>query len=534
MKRGDFLAVAALAALYVGLHLPGLGRPFLRHMESNGAAFGKFAIPMLRFGLGTTRLGILDVSGPRLDYYGDHRPYFYPNHPPLPYWLVAASCAILGFTEAAIRLVPLAAGVVNLLLFAALARRVLGPPWHLIATALFALNPMFAYHSVASIDQPVLLAALLACLLFFWTWRTEGRRSALIGALASGFVACWTEWPGYFLAIVAGVHLFAVERNTRLALVPLVLAALSAGIYLLFLVWLDPETLQGFRGLFGAGGSRAFGDLPLGWRYPFGEAREIGLYFTVGLVLPAGVWLAAFLRSPAPRRREDLFVLSLAALGLHEVLLVPYSAAHDYLTFTLLPFFALAGASGLRILWSAPVRKAGRAAVAALLALFAAQSAWVLADRLTREGALEFYLRMATVLRESTPRDARIVVLGDNMLFYTPFYHDRYTVTWSRALRRLHAEYRGPFLDGVDEDRLKAVLSENREGYDYAIIPRKDRVVEHVGYFRRAGVDPSTAAGDRLLASFGAVGPEEPLYRFLETRFGRPALACGFAVFAMR
>ncbi len=503
-------------------------------METNGAAFGKLAIPMLRFGPGTTRLGILDVSGPRLDAYGDHRPYFYPNHPPLPYWLVAGSCALLGLTEAAIRIVPLVAGVINILLFAGLARRLLSPPWHLAAAVLFALNPMFAYHSVASVDQPILQAAILACLRFFWTWRTEGRRSAGWLALAAGFIACWTEWAGYYLAVAAAIYLLSAERKVRPALVPLLLAAGSAGLYVLFLVWLDPETLQPFRQFFSSGGTRMFGDLPGGWRYPWGEAREIGLYFTVGLALLSGVWLVALVRAPAPRPREDLFILALAALGLHEVLFVPYCASHDYLTFTLLPFFALAGASGLRALWSAPRRAPARAAAVALLAVAALQSAWVLRNRLTREGALEFYMRMGTTLRKTTHPGARVVVLGDNLLLYTPFYHDRYTVSWSRAERLLRAEYRGECREGVDEERLKAVLSENRDGYDYAIVPRKDLIVEHVGFFRRMGVDPATPNGDRFLAGFGAFGTEEPLYRFLEERFGRPAVADGFALFALR
>src|SRR6187455_2527369 len=102
-RRTEFLFCAGLVLVLVLLQGAGLSRPFLRHHESNGTGFGKSARNHLKFGLAKTWGLMLDVSGPRLEAYGDYRAQYYSNHPPLSALFLAGAFAVAGVSEATFR-----------------------------------------------------------------------------------------------------------------------------------------------------------------------------------------------------------------------------------------------------------------------------------------------------------------------------------------------------------------------------------------------------------------------------------------------
>src|SRR6185369_2292867 len=141
--------------------------------------------------------------------------------------------------------------------------------------------------------------------------------------------------------------------------------------------------------------------LPNPVAFGLGELRELGLYFTGGLLL-----LAAVGARTLPRR-----IWLLAILGLDEVLFMRWAHVHDYLTYPLVPFFALAATKGVETLWTTRPRKL---AAGALLALAAVQSLAVTFNRLIREGAYEVTYRAGLAIRETTgDRDRILLTIAD-------------------------------------------------------------------------------------------------------------------------
>ncbi len=151
-------------------------------------------------------------------------------------WLVTA---LAGTGEKALRLLPLIAGIVALILFARLARRILEPGMALLATALAALSPLLIYYSaeVKSYEFDWLGAILVmhATLTVIegpsrgsWTrWALASMFSALVSIAAPLFVG------GCALALLTAPE---VRRGPR-ALLHLVAAgtpaALISGVHLL-------------------------------------------------------------------------------------------------------------------------------------------------------------------------------------------------------------------------------------------------------------------------------------------------------------
>ncbi len=158
--------------------------------------------------------------------------------PPLFLWAVKLTVSLWGDGEFALRLVPLIGGILALLLFYPLARRVLGPLGAWLATALLAWSqPLIYYASEVKPYATDALTAVAACALALplieepTATRPSCRRLILTGAL--GALMPWFSYPSVFvlgglaLAMLAGPLL---QRQYRLALrltIPPVLWGLS-------------------------------------------------------------------------------------------------------------------------------------------------------------------------------------------------------------------------------------------------------------------------------------------------------------------
>jgi len=126
--------------------------------------------------------------------------------PPGFLWLVEAATRVLGTGEPALRLVPLLFGLASLPLFAALSRRCLRPPGHLVALALFSVAGPLVYYASEAKQYAGDLALALGLLVLALRVASEGirgRRLLALGVL--GAVAPWLSHAAAF--VLAGIGL---------------------------------------------------------------------------------------------------------------------------------------------------------------------------------------------------------------------------------------------------------------------------------------------------------------------------------------
>lgn len=497
----------------------GLRRPFLRHHESNGTEFGKHARNHLKFGLGKTRGLMLDVSGPSLEAYPDYRHYFYPNHPPLSALLLAGAFGLFGVSEAVFRATLILLSIAAVLLFRRVAARLLAPPYDLAATAIFAFLPSFAYYSVVTCLQVTALVGVLAAVLLYLRWCETGRRREFAGLVAAIAWACFSSWPGYYVApALLAAHFRSGKPRGRWVAALLGLNIALFGAYALHLWAAEPRDLDALRQLGEAALTRSSLGGPGLLRYLAGEARELGLMMTFAALALALFW--GFSLAKGPRRPPDRLVAALALLGLDEALFARLASAHEYYSYFLCVFVALAAAGGLERLAAALRERPAwlrRGALGACAALFLAQSAWVLGRRLTLEGGYEFYHRLGIAIAETTRPEDKVVILTDDIRFYTPYYADRYSVWYNRNDGRLVTENTGGIVAPFGPEALRAFLRENRQGFRYAVTADRDGIRRHVRVL--AGAD------DALLRKFGVHDDDR---EFLRELCGPPVERSGF------
>jgi Dolichyl-phosphate-mannose-protein mannosyltransferase len=252
---------------------------------------------------------------------------FHTNHPPLMTVPFLAWNAVFGTSEAAVRGLPLLAGVVAVAVVFAFGC-VLGRPWAgVFGAALLAINPLHIIYS-AEARQYALVTALLAVahVLFVLALRRPARGYVL----AYYLVAAWAALTHYFAVPVllghtaAATWLLCKPGPTRLPAARLFLAVGLAG--LPYLAWLPvirfqthmkwdhltPLTpgslIDSLTELFGLGG--------------WGTAIGLGLSLAALGLAAFGVWAAWRIAVPAARAVKPLlpawlgwFVLAIGLLG---------------------------------------------------------------------------------------------------------------------------------------------------------------------------------------------------------------------------
>lgn len=517
-RRAELLFTGGLALALILLQSVGLTRPFLRHHEANGTEFSKHARNHLKFGLGKTMGLMLDVSGPRLEPFGNYREYYYSNHPPLSALLLAGVFAVFGSSEAVFRGFLIAVSLACLLLFRRLAARVLEPPWDRVASVVFALLPMFVFYSIVTCLQVVALAGVLGAYLFYFRWRESRSGRDYAGLAGCLVVACYSSWEGYYAAPALVVaHAWSRRPGLRPVLALLGLNVAIFGVYLLHLYAADPAGLDPIRSLLTAGAARSWIGGPSPFRYALGEARELGLMFTVPVLLAAAFW--AISRWKAPRTESDGVIAGAALLGLHELVFATLASGHEYFSYFLVVFLPLAAAAGLRALRERQARLAPAASLLLAVA-FLGQSGWVLSRRLLNEGGYEFYYRLGRAIDGATRPDDRVLILTNNIPFYTPYYGDRYAMYYDAEGGEFMPECSGGRRTGVTESDVLDLIRGDAGGFDVAVSAEKETVLPEVRWLQ--GLDDAT------LEAFGVETSRSKRRELLERRCGAPRLHGGF------
>lgn len=497
MKRPA--ALAAVAVVFAGALCIHLGRPFLRHREAVGSQYAVMAWNHVRLGLSQTRLASYEVTAPDPALYENWREYCYPNRPFLSVLVTSAWFRLFGPGEEVLRLSLLAVALGALFAFYKLVERLLDARWTIPATAMLAFNPMFWYFSVVAVHLVYALAFSLAAWACWVRW-ADGRRFRIL-TVAFLFLACQSDWPGYYATLSIALDAFLGKKRALGA----ALFSIGIGAFLLHVLHLwsiDPMLV---RRLFSAGVARSAQGLAGPLTFVGGELRELGIYFTVGLL---GLGLGG-LRS-LPRRGWLL-----ALLGLDEILFMRWAHVHDYLTYPLAPFFALLAAMGAQTLWTTPARKA---ATAALLALAAVQSIWITGNRLTREGAYEVNHRAALAVREGTRESDKVLITIADERQFTSYYSGRLTagVEPGEPELMIHPSGRRYPMDGGFERYFG--------DYSVVLVGDRERAASEIMFFK----------GHRPPPEFRFLDSEDPLRKKLDALALSKEIRGAFVLYRLR
>lgn len=149
------------------------------------------------------------ILHPKIDWRGD-TPGFVEMEFPVAPWLAAGLDRFFGYHEAFSRAPSVLASLLSMLIFAGLSKRTLTPSGALIATALFAVNPLLIY--LATAMQPeslmVLFALISAALVLHWD--ETARPGTLLLAAAAAAAAMLAKSPAGYLGLLLA---YAVIRK---------------------------------------------------------------------------------------------------------------------------------------------------------------------------------------------------------------------------------------------------------------------------------------------------------------------------------
>ena len=335
------------------------------------------------------------------------RPLAYSQGAPVGWlWAERATVQLFGSGELAIRLVPFLAGLLSVLLFLLVARRLLPAPLAAVAVLLFSVSPRLIYY--ASETKQYETDVLLLLLVIWLSLRfLESRRAVAAAAWTGGSVlTVWSSHPGLFAVAAAGLALAGAAALGRDR--TLLLRVVAAGV----------ATVLAVGAVYVVSLRQLAANLPL------------RLYWASGYVpLPLQArstisWLSSTATSlamdPLGTGHVDLVIL-LAALGLFALLVNKRYFA--LATFSLLGIAAVAAAAaqayplkGRPALYlvpvvllllvasvraSLPLRRSGRRAAAALLEAAIAVTVLVVVVPTVRSAAVE--ARTPTTVAELRP-----------------------------------------------------------------------------------------------------------------------------------
>jgi hypothetical protein len=410
--------VAWYAVLLIGtvVRLAYVGRPLDHRISNPWRQSDYFAITR-----SFDREG-LNPFYPRIDWRGDTPGYAEMELPVLP-WLGALLYRAVGPHVQVVRALSVAA----LLLFAALAARLLRPPGALFALLAFACNPLLVLHSGALQPEPLLDVCTLACVALLWRWDVRPTPAQLYAVALAAAAAVLAKLPAAYLGLV--IAYVVVRRMGRRALAaPSVYAAAAIAALppLLWYAWARHFWTEYGLSLGLSNESHLLGiDLLL----PPTALLGILVWETAGVFTPAGWWLAlAALR--LPWRRIALPAVWYGAVGVFYVVAARTTGdqwAYYYHSLSVAPAALLMGA-GLAVFfeqraipiswgrWAEWQRGIGIGLAAATIVASTAMTVYLIVRRDHDHG---YRYRMYSCARQFAPlvpADALIVAHGGSLV----------------------------------------------------------------------------------------------------------------------
>lgn len=348
-----------LAALFLLALIPRLyhvNSRFLTDADHNTANWSIYAKNLVLRGWIPSRFGLVtNAYDP-----GGSKPSYFSHHPPTLGLLTSLVFLVFGVSEAAARFPALLASAATCPVLYLLFRRILGPPWALLAASIFATAPWPVYFGQMLNPEPfVTLLALLALLAWARFEESADRRwwRLSLGILAA---ASLTDWPGTYVAPALAAASFLSARTRarapRLALQAFAVAAACAGLVFVHILWLKGS----FQDLGRALSFRVLSstDYSFTWMEYFQDVwRQLGLALTPAIrdLAVAGLALSAItrLRPAALSRGLSRGAAPPAALaaalvvrgGLHHVVFTNACYFNVHVTYYLVPTCLLLAAA---------------------------------------------------------------------------------------------------------------------------------------------------------------------------------------------
>jgi hypothetical protein len=515
-------AFPAILGVFAAAHLVRIDAPFARHQDAVAVVYASLARNHLDLGLGGTKLGLICASRGQWEAFPEARREFYPNRPFLAPLVLAGAFALLGVSEWVLRATMIAAGLGAVFAFRSLARRLVAAPWDLVATGFFAFMPVFWYFTVAVPHLAFALAFGLGSWAAALRWEETRRARDAAAAAAFGFAACLSDWPGA-MGMGGLAAWFLLGKRPWPAAVAAGIAVSSFGLHLLHLRWIDPsgETLRSFLGAPGERSGLPYGSLGV---FLASELRELGVYFTAGLLALAAAGLPGLVRGR--RDPKTLAVACLLSLGLDEVLFTFWAWSHDFLTYGWAPAAALAAARGAQTLAGAGGWKR-KAVLPALVLLAAVQSGVIMADRLTRLGSGEIGVRAAEAVRRTTAPGERTALSFPASPLLAAYYSDRAVLAGNGSGARFR--WRDEAKEGRSirtPEEFLAFVEQGADGADWVVLGDPAAAAASLEFLRRGGVD--------LALRLGMVPEGHPLRLHLERTARRRLVDGPFLFYRIR
>jgi len=356
MKRlRDNLGLWLLLVVDLAVRAYGIADPWFRgHRGFSGALSGIIARNYNRYGWWDTKFMPLWHSGPLSPHEMAH--YAHLRHPSLRYLLTSVFTGVFGLQEWAINLVPILFSLGSALALYLLVKRTWGRWTALLAVAFLIVLPMDVYYGSTSLYEPIGMCFALFALYFYARWLESSPHSnvrLLIPVFLCLWLAAWTDYPGYYMIGLIGLHILAFGPSGRRKW--FVAAALGALALACFGLWVGYAALA-------SGSVRTFirgVELRAGayearftfWAYYTLQYMRIREFFTPTLRLLAAGWAIFCLldwRDRAARWRHSWVALLLGYGLANLVIFRQGSWVHDFWLFFLSPFFAVASAVTLR------------------------------------------------------------------------------------------------------------------------------------------------------------------------------------------
>lgn len=373
-----------------------ISNPWVGQNDSVGALYGTAARHFLEYGFVATKFGIA------LHEQHDRGFAYYINHPPLLPFLIALSYHLFGVQEWSTRIVPILFSVGSIFLIYLLGKEIRDRTAGLLAAFILLFIPMFSYFGRLPNFEPVVTFFVLTSFESYLRWSRSHRARYFVGILLSQFLACLTDWPGYFIAPALAIYHFSTSRN-RFALFPgLALNLLLFGFFVWHVVFLSGPSA--YRELIRAflirtnieGASLEASPFTLA-QFCYEHAYRILLYFTISGVVGSFIWLRGLLRED---RKKENVLLAILAVAIANVALFPQgSMTHHFWLFYFAPYFALSSSFAFLELWNSG-RAAMKGAVPLLLAFLFAHSIWLVDRRHHQNNGYPLDYRLSKTLQE--------------------------------------------------------------------------------------------------------------------------------------
>lgn len=413
--------------------------PFAGQHDWNSVFFGSAARNHIRFGLFTTKLGVVlsreYTPGVPLTYY--------THHPILMPLLLASSFFLFGVTEWAGRLVPILSASMMIYFIFKLTDKLFSQKTAILTAFLLTFSPMLLYYSKVPIHETVVLGFLAASLWFYVKWIQDRSSRSFWWLLLGLILAQLTSWAGYYLSLYFPLHafLFVSKKPSKFRkrlLVIFLLAPAMFAVHNLHSFWLTGSKAQTslldaflFR-LNLTSASQVFGFTYLNFIKL--QARWIVIYFTRVMSILGLVWFGMLLKRKFSHKsitQGESIILLLFLFGFtHNAIFRNQAFIHDYTLIYALPFFAISSAVILSRLHTKLASKRYLATSAIVLILvFTATERLAYLRALFRSGDNNPGYTLGRALNKITSPNDKILVLNTEYMefhdVFVNFYADR-------------------------------------------------------------------------------------------------------------